>query len=97
MAMLDKDPSRRPSIWELSQTPCIHECINNFVHEKECQDEVATIFEYRSDCDYTADTEKISSGENYFDTSRLDVITHFIRSDISLADCKNGWFSTVSN
>jgi NIMA (never in mitosis gene a)-related kinase len=97
MAMLDKDPSRRPSIWELSQTPCIHECINNFVHEKECQDEVATIFEYSTDCDYTADTEKMSSSENYFDTGRLDVITHFIRSDISLGNCKNGWFSTVSN
>ena len=45
VAMLDKDPSRRPSIWELANTPCINECINNFVQEKGWHEEVATVFE----------------------------------------------------
>lgn len=40
IAMLDKDPSRRPSIWELSNIPCIYDRINNFIKEHNCEDSV---------------------------------------------------------
>lgn len=45
--MLDKDPSRRPSVWELAGMPWINDCINNFVQEKGCHEAVATVFEHK--------------------------------------------------
>ena len=33
IAMLDKNPSKRPSIWELSGIPCINDRINIFIKE----------------------------------------------------------------
>lgn len=33
-AMLDKDPVKRPSIWDLSYMPCINDRINKFVKEQ---------------------------------------------------------------
>lgn len=45
MALLDKDPSRRPSIWELANTQIIRYYINQFVTERGLQEEVATVFE----------------------------------------------------
>lgn len=97
MAMLDKDPSRRPSIWELANTPWIHERINKFVQEKGWQEAVATIFEWEQNSPTETQHEPKTHDGHFFDTGRLDVVTHFIRSDIPLADCKNGWFSTVKN
>lgn len=40
ITMLDKDPSRRPSIWELSNIPCINDRISRFIKEKKCEDSV---------------------------------------------------------
>jgi len=45
MALLDKDPSRRPSIWELAKTDIIKYYINQFVNERGLHEEVATVFE----------------------------------------------------
>lgn len=97
MTLLDKDPSRRPSVWELANTPCIHERINKFVQDRGCQDAVATIFECEQINDSHDNQHDKLNETYYFDTARLDVITHFIRSDIPLGDCKSGWFSTVTN
>lgn len=36
LAMLDKDPNKRPSIWELAKLPCIESRIDSFVQEKQC-------------------------------------------------------------
>ena len=48
LAMLDKDPVKRPSIWDLANIPCIFNRINSLVEEKQCQAQVACIFEYKA-------------------------------------------------
>jgi NIMA (never in mitosis gene a)-related kinase len=44
-ALLDKDPSRRPSVWELANTQIIKYYINQFVNDRGLHEEVATVFE----------------------------------------------------
>jgi serine/threonine protein kinase len=97
LTLLDKDPSRRPSIWELANTPWIHKYINHYVQEKGCHAEVATVFEWDKGKDPLDETQTRLADPNLFDAGRLDIITHFIRLDIPLGDCKNGWFSSVKN
>ena len=96
MALLDKDPSRRPSIWELANTQCIRQYINQFVQEKSWHEEVATVFEWDQNNDDLL-SQTMLSDANTFDTGRLDIMAHFIRLDIPLEDFKNGWFTTIKN
>ncbi|CEL94548.1 unnamed protein product [Vitrella brassicaformis CCMP3155] len=43
--LLQKDPRKRPSCWELAQDPIIHARINYFVHEWKCADAVRPFFD----------------------------------------------------
>ena len=92
-AMLDKDHSRRPSIWELAATPCIKECMQNFIDEKGCHKEVSLLF----DNEFTKKEKKKVKKPNTIDFERLDILSHYIRSDIVLSTGKNGWFSQVEH
>ena len=91
IAMLDKDPSKRPSIWELSYIPCINDRINNFIKEHKCEDSVNCVFERRA----IQDEGKEQEGEqmfSVFDVNKLDVLAHLFRSDIKVEETKPGWF-----
>ena len=46
--MLNKDPKKRPSIWDLASTPCIKERINEFVDEHNCRESVECIFDLQT-------------------------------------------------
>ena len=46
--MLNKDPNKRPNIWDLASTPCIKERINQFVDEHNCRDSVESIFDLQT-------------------------------------------------
>jgi NIMA (never in mitosis gene a)-related kinase len=91
-ATLDKDPSKRPSIWELSSIPCINDRINNFIKENKCEDSVNCVFERRNNQEETKDGD--ASGTPFysvFDINKLDVLAHLIRSDIPMEETKAGW------
>ena len=51
MTMLDKNPANRPSIWDLANLPCIQSRINQLVAELNCQEQVACVFEFKSNKD----------------------------------------------
>lgn len=92
--MLDKDPVKRPSIWDLSNTPCIKSRINDLIEEQQCQDQVACIFEYQT----VKEEEKKQEPEvltSVFDVDKLDVLAHLIRSDVRIQENKGGWFSDI--
>ena len=43
-AMLNKEASRRPSIWDLAQWKCIKEKIDKFIDETDCRDSFESYF-----------------------------------------------------
>jgi hypothetical protein len=43
-SMLQKDPMRRPTVWDLADMKCIKDCINRFVEEHGCRESVEVIF-----------------------------------------------------
>ncbi len=91
MAMLDKNPMKRPSIWDCANLPCIKNRINQLVEEQMCQDQVACVFEYKAN----KEEQKKQEPENpVFDIEKLDVLAHLIRSDIRIQEYKSGWFGT---
>lgn len=89
LAMLEKDPSKRPSIWDLQSMPCINNWINQFIEEQKCADQVAMVFEY-----YQVNNENTpsTSKRSVFDQEKLDVMAHLIRQDIRIQEVKQGWF-----
>jgi len=38
MQMLEKDPNRRPGIWDISNYPCINTRLKKFIEETKCYD-----------------------------------------------------------
>lgn len=91
IAMLDKDSSKRPNIWELSNIPSINDRINKFIKEQDCEDSVNCVFERRN----IHEDEKDSGNDkmySVFDVNKLDVLAHLIRSDVHMEETKAGWF-----
>lgn len=92
MSTLEKDPSQRPSIWDLANIPCINDRINKFVKEQNCEGTVNGVFEGRNISDEKEETSISKSGDSGFDTNKLDLQAHLMRSDIFMEETNGGWF-----
>lgn len=44
--MLNKDPSRRPTVWDLANFPVILDCILSFVDEAGCAETILPLFDH---------------------------------------------------
>lgn len=42
--MMQKDPAKRPYVWEIADIPCVNEKINNFVKQYNCKESVESIY-----------------------------------------------------
>lgn len=91
-AMLDKDPTRRPSIWDLSNYPCINDKIWKFIKEQKCEESVMCVFQRPKEDEESKDCED-EGMKKCFNANRLDLLAHLIRSDVKMEEVKFGWFS----
>ena len=81
ISMLEKDASKRPSIWDLANMKCISTRITELVEQLDCKEQVASVFDYK-------ENKRIDDGEEapipMFDLEKLDMIGHLIRSDVRI-------------
>lgn len=88
--MLNKDPERRPNVWELAKFPVISNYIHKFVEEHKCADIILPLFDHDP-------TVKLS---NTSPTPRLelDEIASHVKGDLKLTNVGVGWFGkTLKN
>lgn len=91
MAMLDKDPAKRPSVWDLAEIPCINDRIAKFISENGLEGK-ETLFTKRPANSDDPDAEEEEKGSTVFDISKLDVLAQLMRNDIKVEEISNGWF-----
>lgn len=102
-SMLQKDPSKRPSIWEIAQVDYIKERIEKFVTEHNCRESVEGIIDFKKSSGLKelkenglATGEKIPAPESSgfpFPMNKLDEFSGTIRDTIKLRTVKTGFFS----
>jgi NIMA (never in mitosis gene a)-related kinase len=86
--MLNKDPARRPSIWELANVPVIKDYIERFIEEMHCTEIIMPLFEQ--------DPRRKRRPE---ETKRVVVqpgdIAKVARSEVRIQDVKVGWMGST--
>lgn len=94
-AILNKDPVKRPSIFDIARLPCVRRKIEQFVEEYKCRDEVMAILDVEpSPKPVDKDKEKKNANKEsgLADYEMLEEWAEKIRGDISIKDHPNGWF-----
>jgi len=84
--MLLKDPAKRPTVWDLANSPFIRDYITNFLEENNCTDIIMPLFDH--DPRYKG-KNKTSVKSNTIHVSEL---ANLARSEIPLQEKKIGWF-----
>jgi len=101
--LLNKDPNKRPSVWEFAKLPEIKKRINEFVEKHDYGDMVAHVSQVETKATKHANTKHIeeetkgSSHGNTLNYVRLDETVHLLRSNIKLQNVKSGWFKAHEN
>ena len=103
--LLNKDPNKRPSVWEFARIPEIAKRINVFVETHGCHDMVAHVLQGDPKvAPKTAGGAKPSKEEEKAPThtiqvnyDRLDEFVDVLRSGVKLQNVKVGWFKTYEN
>lgn len=91
ITLLDKNHSKRPTIWDLAKLPCIQSRINQLVAEQQCQEQVACVFEFQQNKEEQKRNEP-ETHNSVFSVEKLDVLAHLIRTDIRIQEHQSGWF-----
>ena len=89
--MLEYDQKKRPNIWKLSTIPWINERIHKFIKENKWEDSVNWFIEMKSD-EYEYKEQDEEQIDSIFDSNKLDVLAHIMRTDIKMEETKAGWF-----
>jgi len=84
--MLNKDPNRRPTVWDLANMPIVKEHITKFVEETSCADTIMPLF------DHDPRNRKKAGNAPKPNIIQVSDIASFARSEMSLQDKKIGWF-----
>jgi serine/threonine protein kinase len=87
--MLNKDPSKRPTVWDLANNPMIRDYILNFIQAHNCIDTIMPLFDN--------DPRYKKRGTNAVTTRVMPIadIAGLARSEIHLQDKKLGWFGKI--
>jgi len=103
-ALLNKDPLKRPSIWEFAKIPEIARRINAFVEFHNCHDMVAHVIQANPKSSVKGppgkaqkEEEKTASHTIPVNYDRLDEFVDMLRRGIKLQTVKSGWFKTYEN
>eukprot|EP01016_Furgasonia_blochmanni_P039649 TRINITY_DN4957_c0_g1_i4.p1 TRINITY_DN4957_c0_g1~~TRINITY_DN4957_c0_g1_i4.p1 ORF type:complete len:537 (-),score=137.69 TRINITY_DN4957_c0_g1_i4:87-1697(-) len=109
-ALLNKDPARRPSIWEIADMKCIKEKINKFVEEQKCKEMVEAILDVEVNRKKPGDNSKKNetngateeSKQNDangipFTIDKIEQLAQIIRESIQLRTEKQGLFKKFEN
>ena len=87
--MLNKDPAKRPTVWDMANSPMIRDYIFNFIQENNCIDTIMPLFDN--------DPRIKNKRTNVIATGIMPVadIAGLARSEMNLEDKKLGWFGKV--
>jgi len=92
ISTLDKDPSKRPDIWDLASLPCINDRINKFIKEQKCEESVNGVFGGRNLIEERDTEDPDNPFYSVFDINKLEMLAHLIRTDINIEEINGGWF-----
>jgi NIMA (never in mitosis gene a)-related kinase len=101
--LLNKDPNKRPSVWEFSKLPEINKRIHKFVERHDYNDMVAHVLQAETKTTKQASAKQVEEETKAFTHSsalsyvQLDETVHLLRSNIKLQNIKVGWFKTHEN
>ncbi len=103
-ALLNKDPNKRPSVWEFARIPEISKRINVFVERHNCHDMVAHVLQVdpktapkNPSAKPSKEEEKVPTHTIQVNYDRLDEFVDVLRSGVKLQNVKVGWFKTYEN
>jgi NIMA (never in mitosis gene a)-related kinase len=87
--MLNKDPARRPTVWDLANNPVIRDTITSFIKAHNCVDTIMPLFDN--------DPRYKKRGTNNMTSGVMPVgdIASLARNEMNLQDKKVGWFGKV--
>ncbi|OMJ78408.1 hypothetical protein SteCoe_21781 [Stentor coeruleus] len=87
--MLNKDPAKRPTVWDLANNPMIRDYIFSFIQANNCIDTIMPLFDN--------DPRYKKRGGSTVTTGVMPVsdISGLARSEMHLQDKKIGWFGKV--
>ena len=98
ICLLNKDPNKRPSVWDFANIKIIKERIRVFIENEGCQDMVLPFFQYKRQNEGGIQDTVQGETTNYaFQIERLDELAKIIREKINLRNIKTGWFKTRKN
>ena len=87
--MLNKDPTRRPTVWDLANNPVIRDNITSFIKAHNCVDTIMPLFD--NDPRYKKrGTASMTPG-----VMPVGDIASLARTEMALQDKKVGWFGKV--
>jgi serine/threonine protein kinase/AmiR/NasT family two-component response regulator len=89
--MLNKDPDKRPNVWELAKFPAISNYILNFVEEHQCADTILPLFDHNPRARGGISDVYISN------KVQLDEIATIAKQELELKSIRVGWFGKKIN
>ena len=99
-ALLNKDPNKRPSVWEFAKIPEIKNRINKFVELHNCYDMVAHVLQIETKGKPSKSDKEETKGSSHtiqLDFDKLDEFINTLRSNVKLQEVKASWFKTYEN
>lgn len=102
-ALLNKDPNKRPSVWEFARIPEINKRINEFVKKHDYTDMVAHVLQAENKTTKQSSTKHVDEEAKslaytiQLDYAHLDETVTIIRNNVKLQNVKVGWFKTYEN
>ena len=95
ICLLNKDPSKRPSVWDFANIKIVKERIQMFIEREQCQDMVMQFFQVNENGNRATGGHTPGAGETKntaFEIEKIDELAKIIRDDIELRNVKIGWF-----
>lgn len=87
--MLNKDPVKRPTVWDLANNPILHDIIFKFIKENNCEETIRPLFD--NDPRYRRGNKPSVTNV----TMPVSDIVSLARSEMNLQDKKIGWFGKI--